>query len=137
LCAHASTLARERMAPKNRFIAHQSNRRRATVTKESTNNRRARQSAVPLEERQPLDGRRTTEPAGDEGWDLDPVAVSAEYASMVSRQLALLGEDPAREGLLKTPTRVANAMAWLTRGYGECVEDVVGDALFEEEHSTV
>ena len=78
------------------------------MTKESTNNRRARQSAVPLEERQPLDGRRTTEPAGDEGWDLDPVAVSAEYASMVSRQLALLGEDPAREGLLKTPTRVAN-----------------------------
>jgi GTP cyclohydrolase IA len=104
------------------------------VTKDSTNNRRAKPSAVPLEQRHAVDGRRTTEPAGDEGWDLDPAAVSAEYASMVARQLALLGEDPGREGLLKTPTRVANAMAWLTRGYGECVEDVVGDALFAEEH---
>jgi GTP cyclohydrolase I len=53
---------------------------------------------------------------------------------MVARQLALLGEDPSREGLVKTPARVANAMAWLTRGYNERVEDVVGDALFEEEH---
>jgi GTP cyclohydrolase I len=87
-----------------------------------------------MEQRQDLDGRRTSEPAGDEGWDLDPGAVSAEYASMVARQLALLGEDPSREGLVKTPARVANAMAWLTRGYNERVEDVVGDALFEEEH---
>src|SRR6476619_4912650 len=117
-----------------RFITHQSNRRRAPVTKDSTTNSRAKPSAVPTEQRQSLDGRRRTEPAGDEGWDLDPAAVSAEYASMVARQLALLGEDPGREGLLKTPTRVANAMAWLTRGYGECVEDVVGDALFAEEH---
>ena len=102
--------------------------------KDSTTNRRAKGSAVPMEQRQAVDGRRITEPAGDEGWDLDPAAVSAEYASMVARQLGLLGEDPAREGLLKTPTRVANAMAWLTRGYAECVEDVVGDALFAEEH---
>jgi GTP cyclohydrolase I len=104
------------------------------VTKDSTTNSRAKPSAVPTEQRQSLDGRRRTEPAGNEGWDLDPAAVSAEYASMVARQLALLGEDPGREGLLKTPTRVANAMAWLTRGYSECVEDVVGDALFAEEH---
>jgi GTP cyclohydrolase I len=104
------------------------------VTKDSTTNSRAKPSAVPTEQRQSLDGRRRTEPAGNEGWDLDPAAVSAEYASMVARQLSLLGEDPGREGLLKTPTRVANAMAWLTRGYSECVEDVVGDALFAEEH---
>ena len=104
------------------------------MTKDSTSNRRAKPAAAPLEQRQPLDGRRVTEPAADEGWDLDPAAVSAEYASMVARQLALLGEDPAREGLVKTPSRVANAMAWLTRGYGESVEEVVGDALFAEEH---
>jgi GTP cyclohydrolase I len=104
------------------------------VTKDSTINRRAKPPATPIEQRQDLDGRRTSEPAGDEGWDLDPGAVSAEYASMVARQLALLGEDPSREGLVKTPARVANAMAWLTRGYNERVEDVVGDALFEEEH---
>ena len=104
------------------------------MTKDSTTDRRGRRPAIPLEERQGVDGRRTTQPASDEGLDLDPGAVSAEYASMVTRQLALLGEDPNREGLAKTPTRVANAMAWLTRGYDECVEDVVGDALFAEEH---
>ena len=104
------------------------------MPKDSTSNRRAKPPATPLAQRPSVDGRRVTEPRAEEGWDLDPAAVSAEYASMVSRQLALLGEDPSREGLLKTPARVANAMAWLTRGYGECVEDVVGDALFSEEH---
>ena len=104
------------------------------MTKDLTKSRGAKSPAVPLESRHSVDGRSMTEPAGDEGWDLDPAAVSAEYASMVARQLALLGEDPAREGLVKTPVRVANAMSWLTRGYAESVEDVVGDALFAEEH---
>jgi GTP cyclohydrolase IA len=104
------------------------------VTKDPTSNRRAKPPAMSLEHRHAVDGRRIAQPSADEGWDLDPAAVSAEYASMVARQLALLGEDPAREGLVKTPTRVANAMAWLTRGYSESVEDVVGDALFAEEH---
>jgi len=104
------------------------------VTKDSTNNRRTKPASVSLAHRQPADGQRGAEPRGGAGWDLDPAAVNAEYASMVSRQLALLGEDPAREGLLKNPERVANAMAWLTRGYGESVEDVVGDALFAEDH---
>ncbi len=104
------------------------------MPKDSTSNRRAKPPAVPLSKRDQRDGRRVPEPRAGEGWDLDPVEVNAEYASMVQRQLALLGEDPSREGLLKTPDRVANAMAWLTRGYSQCVEDVVGDALFEEEH---
>jgi len=104
------------------------------VAKASTNNRRAKPAATPMNERQPVDGRRVTEPRSEEGWDLDPGGVNSEYASLVKRQLALLGEDPSREGLLKTPTRVANAMSWLTRGYSQCVEDVVGDALFQEEH---
>ena len=104
------------------------------MTKESTTNRRAKSPAIPMNQRPSGDGRRVTQPAGDEGLDLDPATTSDEYASLVERQLALLGEDPAREGLAKTPTRVANAMAWLTRGYRECVEDVVGDALFAEEH---
>ena len=103
------------------------------MTKDSIS-RRAKPPAVPLDQRPSMDGRAVPEPVSDEGWDLDPAAVNAEYASLVARQLALLGEDPAREGLVKTPARVANAMTWLTRGYGERVEDVVGDALFEEEH---
>ena len=58
------------------------------------------------------------------------------YASLVRDQLELVGEDPEREGLLRTPERVAKAMAWLTRGYDMEAEDVVGEALFEaEEHA--
>jgi GTP cyclohydrolase I len=80
----------------------------------------------------------TAEPAGDEGLDLDPGADgSREYESLVRRQLALLGEDPDRDGLLKTPQRVANAMAWLTRGYALDARGVIGDALFEETHESM
>ena len=61
----------------------------------------------------------------------------AELEALVRRQLELLGEDPDREGLLKTPQRVANSLAWLTRGYGEDVRDVVGDAVFEEQHESM
>jgi GTP cyclohydrolase I len=66
----------------------------------------------------------------------DP-AVTDAYAALVREQLALLGEDPDREGLLKTPERVAKAMGFLTRGYAMSLGDVVGDALFEEEHENM
>jgi GTP cyclohydrolase I len=64
-------------------------------------------------------------------------AVTSAYADRVREQLALLGEDPDREGLLKTPERVAKAMGFLTRGYAMSLEEVVGDALFEEEHENM
>ena len=68
-------------------------------------------------------------------YDADPHAEAArEYKRLVRRQLELLGEEPLRAGLQKTPDRVAEAMLWLTRGYAQDVRDVVGDALFEEDH---
>jgi GTP cyclohydrolase I len=60
-----------------------------------------------------------------------------EFEALVRRQLELLGEDPEREGLLKTPERVAKSLAWLTRGYDSDVRDVVGDALFEAPHESM
>ncbi len=56
-----------------------------------------------------------------------------EYARMVEAQLGMLGEDPTREGLRRTPVRVARAMRWLTRGYELDVERVVGGAVFASE----
>jgi GTP cyclohydrolase IA len=55
----------------------------------------------------------------------------ANMSALVRRQLELLGEDPERDGLAKTPERVAKSLAWLTRGYALSVHDAIGDALFE------
>ena len=70
----------------------------------------------------------------DDEIDTDGVG---QYAALVQEQLALVGEDPEREGLLKTPERVAKAMQFLTRGYHVRVEDIVGDAIFQEEHKNM
>ena len=72
-------------------------------------------------------------------WPADPelAAGEVELANLVRQQLELVGEDPAREGLLKTPARVASSLKWLTRGYETDVADVVGDAIFEEKHDNM
>ena len=56
-----------------------------------------------------------------------------ELASHYSRILDLLGEDVEREGLIKTPERVAKAMQFLTKGYDEDPQKVLSAAMFEEE----
>jgi GTP cyclohydrolase IA len=61
----------------------------------------------------------------------------AEFEELVRRQLVLIGEDPDRDGLVKTPSRVAKSLSWLTRGYGLTAKDVIGDALFEEAHENM
>lgn len=60
-----------------------------------------------------------------------------ELQDLVRRQLELIGEDPSRDGLHKTPLRVSRSLAWLTRGYDQSVSDVVGDAIFEEGHESM
>ncbi len=58
-----------------------------------------------------------------------------ELASHYKQVLTLLGEDPEREGLQKTPLRVAKAMQVLTRGYTQDPHKVLTDALFEEKYN--
>jgi GTP cyclohydrolase I len=61
----------------------------------------------------------------------------AAYQRAVRSQLSAIGEDPDREGLLRTPERVARSMAFLMRGYQEDAMTVIGNAVFEEEHANM
>jgi GTP cyclohydrolase I len=61
----------------------------------------------------------------------------AGYSDLVRKQLAMLGEDPDREGLQRTPERVARAMTYLTRGYRDDVRAIVGKGVFEEDHENM
>jgi len=63
-------------------------------------------------------------------------ASSEEFRQLVRRQLELMGEDPDREGLLRTPQRVASSLAWLTRGYEMDVQQVIGRGVFDAEGAT-
>ncbi|BAW80306.1 GTP cyclohydrolase I [Candidatus Nitrosoglobus terrae] len=56
-----------------------------------------------------------------------------ELEASIRKMLIQLGEDPSREGLRRTPQRVAKAMDFLTSGYTMTVEEAVKDALFEDE----
>ena len=65
------------------------------------------------------------------------VSHSEPFAEKVRDILAALGEDPSREGLVKTPQRVESSLRWLTQGYRMSVEDAIGDAVFEESHQSM
>jgi GTP cyclohydrolase I len=59
---------------------------------------------------------------------------SASTSDLVRELLVHLGEDPAREGLLRTPARVAAALKYLTKGYNEDPFAVLNNALFSVEY---
>ena len=58
-----------------------------------------------------------------------------DLADSVADILALLGEDASREGLLHTPQRVADSLRFLTGGYAQSVDDVIGHAVFAERYN--
>ncbi|GAA5925202.1 GTP cyclohydrolase I [Sporobolomyces koalae] len=58
----------------------------------------------------------------------------AKLAQAVKTVLECIGEDPDRDGLLKTPERYAKALLWMTKGYEERLPDVIGNAIFAEDH---
>ena len=74
-------------------------------------------------------------PALYERRDLYDADTTSALASTVGDQLALLGEDASRPGLLKTPERVAKALQFLTHGYGLDPDAILRSALFEESYS--
>jgi len=59
-----------------------------------------------------------------------PTLTSASFEELVKEMLVRLGEDPQREGLLRTPERVKKAFEFLTRGYNEDPEAMLKNALF-------
>ena len=61
---------------------------------------------------------------------LADVSTREIYRELLSR----LGEDPSRDGLMKTPERVEKSMAFLTRGYAQNVAEVLHDALFDVDY---
>jgi GTP cyclohydrolase IA len=66
-----------------------------------------------------------------------PRKETLDLANLVRRQLAVVGENPRRDGLLRTPERVAASLQWLTSGYSQTATSVIGDALFDEQHESM
>ena len=60
---------------------------------------------------------------------------NSEVEDLIRRLLAELGEDPGREGLVRTPMRVSKAMKFLTSGYGADIDAILNNALFTVDYS--
>ncbi len=71
--------------------------------------------------------------ASDTGGDA-PDLGQVPFPDLVREMIRRLGDDPWRQGLRRTPERVDDALHFLTQGYRQSPEEVIGDALFEEHH---
>jgi GTP cyclohydrolase I len=67
--------------------------------------------------------------------NIPPEEVKENMMAAVRAILIGVGEDPEREGLLKTPKRVAEAMQFLTSGYSQSLESLINEAIFDEGHN--
>lgn len=59
------------------------------------------------------------------------------FEDLVAEMIRRLGDDPDRDGMKKTPERVAKSMKFLTRGYEQTAAEVLGGALFQETHQSM
>ena len=66
--------------------------------------------------------------------DNGTAAADPKLERIYAQMLESLGEDPTRGGILKTPQRAAKALQFLTQGYHQNVEEVLNDAIFDEEY---
>ena len=60
--------------------------------------------------------------------------MAADLSELYEEIITIVGEDPGREGLLKTPERAARAMQYLTRGYRQTIDEVVNNAIFDSDN---
>jgi GTP cyclohydrolase I len=67
-------------------------------------------------------------------WAPEDLEKKKELAFHYGKILELLGEDPHRDGLLKTPERVAKAMMFLTKGYKQNPHEILASAIFHEDY---
>jgi GTP cyclohydrolase I len=81
--------------------------------------------ALPPRRRRPLYGVQ---------WRVMSDLSGVSFADLVREMLVRLGEDPERDGLLRTPDRVDRSYAFLTRGYAMTAADAIGQGVFEEDH---
>lgn len=58
-------------------------------------------------------------------------------AEAAKKLLQYIGEDPERDGLVRTPDRYAKALLFFTKGYSEDIHEVVNDAIFEVDHQNL
>ena len=81
----------------------------------------------------------TDNPSSEETFSIPTIAYDAEVTARLmdstASVLSLIGEDPTREGLVKTPERVAKALQTLTRGYRQDPAAVLRSAMFREDYS--
>ena len=77
--------------------------------------------------------KRGRQPVEDVNWNSRPADL-AVLQSLVTEMLLALGEKPARNGLLKTPERVAKALAFMTQGYHRDIDQLLNGALFPIEY---
>ncbi len=66
--------------------------------------------------------------------EFDQANVTPELTGLFTKILENLGEDPSRQGLVKTPHRAAKAMEFLTSGYHQNIDDILNGAIFDEDY---